>query len=208
MLYFLLFPPQLCFILVFLYLSIIFYAFFTCSFTSHGICINFDNQQIYYLINLYFFVACVGQPKSVLTRYLGTLLGFQNYQLLDFILYCDLFSSMVQLEIKHQLSHNCNNFDDQTSIKILDFQTHTVNIRNSLIHQRKLLMYFLIHLKNACNICRIFMEHSENIPIFNIPGTLFGNIPRNFMGNFLRIFREHIMGMFHEYSTNIYLPGG
>ena len=55
-------------------------------FTSHGICINFDNQQIYYLINLYFFVACVGQPKSVLTRYLGTLLGFQNYELLDFIL--------------------------------------------------------------------------------------------------------------------------
>ena len=207
MLYFLLFPPWLCFILVFLYLPIIFYAFFTCSFTSHGICINFDNQQIYYLINLYFFVACVGQPKSVLTRCLGTLLDFQNYQLLDIILQCDLFSSMVQLKVKHELSHNCN-FDDQTFIKILDFQRPTVHIRNSLIHQIKLLLYFLIHLQNACNISRIFMEHSGSTPIFNIPGTLFGIIPRNFVGTFLRIFREYIMGIFHEYSTNIYLPGG
>ena len=52
------------------------------------------------------------------------------------------------------------------------------------------------------------MEHSENIPIFNIRGTLFGNISRNFIGNFFRIFREYMMGMFHEYSVNIYLPGG
>ena len=52
------------------------------------------------------------------------------------------------------------------------------------------------------------MEQSGNIPIFNIPGTLFGNIPRNFKGNFFRIFWEYIMEMFHEYSTNIYLPGG
>ena len=52
------------------------------------------------------------------------------------------------------------------------------------------------------------MEHSVNSPIFNIPGTLFGNIPRNFIGNFFRIYREYIMGMFYEYSTNIYLPGG
>ena len=52
------------------------------------------------------------------------------------------------------------------------------------------------------------MEQSGNIPIFNIPGTLFGNIPRNFIGNFYRIFWEYIMRMFHEYSTNIYLPGG
>ena len=42
--------------------------------------------------------------------------------------------------------------------------------------------------KNACNIRRIFMEQSENIPIFNIPGTLFQNIPRNFIGNFFRIY--------------------
>ena len=62
------------------------YFMLLCSFLSHGICINFDNQQIYYLINPYFFVACVVQPKSVLTRYLGTLLGFQSYKLLDFIL--------------------------------------------------------------------------------------------------------------------------
>ena len=59
------------------------------------ICIIFDNQQIYYLINLYVFVACVGQPKFVLTRYLRILLGFQNYELLDFILWCDLFSSIL-----------------------------------------------------------------------------------------------------------------
>ena len=55
----------------------------------------FDNQQIYYLINLYFFVACLGQLKSVLTRYLGTLLGFQNYELLDFILQRDLFNRIL-----------------------------------------------------------------------------------------------------------------
>ena len=64
--------------------------FFFCNFTSHGICINFENQQIYNLNNLSFFVACVGEPKSVLTRFLGTLLGFQNYELLDFILQCNL----------------------------------------------------------------------------------------------------------------------
>ena len=51
------------------------------------------------------------------------------------------------------------------------------------------------------------MEQSGNIPIFNIPGTLFGNILRNFMGNFFRIFWEYIMGMFHEYSSNMCLPG-
>ena len=54
-------------------------CFSICNFTSHGICINSDNQQIYYLINIYFFVACVGPPKSVLTKYLGILLGFQNW---------------------------------------------------------------------------------------------------------------------------------
>ena len=52
------------------------------------------------------------------------------------------------------------------------------------------------------------MEYSGNIPIFNIPGTLFRNIPRKFIRNFFRIHREYIIGMFHEYSTNIYLPGG
>ena len=59
-------------------------CFLTCNFTQNSICINFDNQQIYYLINLYFFIACVGQ--SALTRYLRTLLGFRNYGILDFIL--------------------------------------------------------------------------------------------------------------------------
>ena len=52
------------------------------------------------------------------------------------------------------------------------------------------------------------MEHSGNIPIFNIPGGLFVNIPRNFIEKFFQIFSEYIMGMFHEYSTNICLPGG
>ena len=50
------------------------------------------------------------------------------------------------------------------------------------------------------------MEQSGNIPIFNIPGTLFGNISRNFTRNFCRICWEHIMGMFHKYSTNN-IPG-
>ena len=70
-------------------------CFFVCNFTSLHICINFDQQQIYYLTNLYFFVAFVGQPKSVLTRYLGTLFGFEDYELLDFTFWCDLFSCIV-----------------------------------------------------------------------------------------------------------------
>ena len=106
-----------------------------------------------------------------------------------------------------------NNFSQwshayQTSMKILNFQRHSANIRNSLIRQRKLLLHFLIHLKNACNIHRIFMKQSGSIPVFNIPGTLFWNFPRNFIGNFCRIYREYLMGMFHEYSTNMYLPRG
>ena len=43
------------------------------------------------------------------------------------------------------------------------------------------------------------MEHSGNIPIFNILETLFGNIPWDFIGNCFRIFREYVIG--------IYLPG-
>ena len=54
--------------------------------------------------------------------------------------------------------------------------------------------------KNACNIRRILMEQSGNIPVFNIPGILFRNIPRNSIGNFFRIYWEYLMGMFHEYS--------
>ena len=157
--------------------------------------------------NLYFFIAFVGQRKSVLTRYLGTFLGFQNYELLDFILQCDFFSNVVQLKVKHQLLHNrC--LDDQTSMKTLDFQRHTVNIRNSLIHPRKLILFFLIKLKNVYNFCRIFMKHSGNIPIFNIAGTLLGNFPRTYIVSCFRIFREYIMRMLHEYSMNIYLSGG
>ena len=47
-----------------------------CNFASHGVCIDFDNQQMYYLINFYFFVTSVGQPKSVVAWYLGTFLDF------------------------------------------------------------------------------------------------------------------------------------
>ena len=47
------------------------------------------------------------------------------------------------------------------------------------------------------------MEHSGNIPIFNIPGTLFGNISRNFKGNFfsdiLGIYHGNIPLIFYEY---------
>ena len=43
------------------------------------------------------------------------------------------------------------------------------------------------------------MEHSGNIPIFNIPGTLFWNIPRNFIGNFF----EYSKNILLECSTNI-----
>ena len=61
--------------------------------------------------------------------------------------------------------------------------------------------------KNGCNIHSIFMKQSGNIPIYNIPGTLFRNITRNFIGNFFQIYWEYFMGMVHEYSTNICLPG-
>ena len=155
-----------------IYICQLYYILFICNFTPHGICINFGNQHIYYLINLYFFVACAGQPKPLLTRYLGTMSGFQNYKLLDFILLCGLFSSIVQLKVKHQLLHNYS-FDDGTSMKILGFQRDTVNMKNSLIHQRNLPLYFLIHPKNTCNIRRIVMEHSGIIHIINIPGTFF-----------------------------------
>ena len=64
------------------------------------------------------------------------------------------------------------------------------------------LLYFLIHLKSACNIRRILMDQSRNILIFNIPRILFANIPWNLIGNLFRILWEYIIGMFHEYSTN------
>ena len=51
----------------------------------------------------------------------------------------------------------------------------------------------------VCNIRKISVEQSRNIPIFSIPGTLFWNISRNF----LRIFSEHIGNIPRECSTNI-----
>ena len=50
-------------------------CFFLCNFAWHGICI----EHIYYLVNLYFFLACTGHPKSVVTWHLGPLLDFWNY---------------------------------------------------------------------------------------------------------------------------------
>ena len=67
---------------------------------------------------------------------------------------------------------------------------------------------FLDPPKKVWNIRSIFMEQSGNVPIFNIPGTLFPNIPRNFIRNFLRIYWEYLKETFEEYSTNICLPGG
>ena len=84
----------------------------------------------------------------------------------------------------------------QTSIKILDFQRLSENIRKSLIQQRKLLSYFLIHLKKM----------RVTFVAFNITGILFLNIPQNLIRNFIQIYGEYIMGMLHKYSTNIYFP--
>ena len=68
----------------------------------------------------------------------------------------------------------------------------------------KAAIVFLDSQKKAFYIHRISMEQPGNIPIFNIPGTLFWNIPRNFIGNFFpnilgtsqgnvpRILNEHI----------------
>ena len=67
---------------------------------------------------------------------------------------------------------------------------------------------FLDPPKKVCNIRRIFMEQSGNIPIFNILGTLFWNIPWNFTGNSSQIIWECFKRIFHEYPTNMYLPGG
>ena len=48
----------------YLYLPIIFYPFY---YVIYDICIDFDNEQKLYLINLYIFVTCVGEPQSVVT---------------------------------------------------------------------------------------------------------------------------------------------
>ena len=110
-------------------------------------------------INLYFFVAFMGQQKSVLTRYLGTLFGFQNCEFYQ-TLYCRVtYFVALWLKVKHQLLLN-RSFNDQTFMKILDFQRHIVSIKNSFIHQRKLLLYFLSNqdelfcklLKVSCNV--------------------------------------------------------
>ena len=49
---------------------------------------------------------------------------------------------------------------------------------------------------NACNVRRIFIEQSGNIPLFNIPGKIFQNIPHKFIFNFFQIYWEYLKGMF------------
>ena len=71
--------------------------------------------------------------------------------------------------------------------------------QEQLYPTEKTIIVFLDPLKKACNIRRTFMEQPGNIPIFNIPGTLFWNIPRNFIGNFFRIYGN----ISRECSTNI-----
>ena len=44
------------------------------------------------------------------------------------------------------------------------------------------------------------MEQSGNIPVFNIPGTLFWNIPLNFIGNFF----PNILGISHGSVSQIF----
>ena len=66
---------------------------------------------------------------------------------------------------------------------LLDFHENIVFSKTFSVDQEqpysleKTTIVFLDPPKNACNIRRKFMEQSENIPIFNIPGALFRNIP-------------------------------
>ena len=50
------------------------------------------------------------------------------------------------------------------------------------------------------------MEHSGNIPIFNVPGTLFWGYSPEFHRELF--IGKYIRKMFHEYSTKIYLVSG
>ena len=165
------------------------------NFASQGICINFVNQQIYYFITLYFFIVFVGQPKSVLRRYLGPVLGSQNQTLDRSVTY---FVAL-QLKVKHQLLNNCS-FDDCTYMKILGFQRHTVNIKTALSTivfldpPKKFHVTFVICSWNTGRIFlySAFLEHYfGNIPR-NFIGRFFPNIPGIYHGNVPRMFHDHI----------------
>ena len=69
------------------------------------------------------------------------------------------------------------------------------------------LLYFLIHLKNGCNIRRIFMEQSRNILYSIFPEHYLGIFPRISEGTFQNILGIHhwnVPRIFHEqYSRNI-----
>ena len=56
------------------------------SYLSHAISPYLHGKLTNWTGALYLSFCCTGELKSVLVRYLGTLLGFQNYDLLNFIL--------------------------------------------------------------------------------------------------------------------------
>ena len=62
-------------------------------------------------------------------------------------------------------------------------KTHSEYQKQPYPLEKTTIVFFDPSKTNAYNIRRTFMEHSGNIPIFNIPGTFFGNIPRKSIGN-------------------------
>ena len=79
--------------------------------------------------------------------------------------------------------------------------------QEQLYPREKTIIAFLDPPKKECNIRGMFMEQPGNIPIFNIPGTLFRNIPRNFIGNFFQNILRISQGNVARIYINIYLPG-
>ena len=80
--------------------------------------------------------------------------------------------------------------------------------QEQLYPREKTIIAFLDPPKKKCSIRGMFMEQPGNIPIFNIPGTLFWNIPRNFIGDFFRIYWEYLKGMLHKYILTYIYPVG
>ena len=94
-------------------------------------------------------------------------------------------------------------------MKILDFQRHLEYQEQPNLLEKTIIVFLDPHQKMHAK----FVGYSWNIqeipiPIFIIPGALFGNIPRNFIGSIYQIFRKYTMGILHEYFTSIYLPSG
>ena len=66
-------------------------------------------------------------------------------------------------------------------------KTHSEYQEQPYLQEKATIVFF--DLPKKC-ICRTFMEHSENISVFNIVGALYGNIH---MGIFIIL--EHYMGI-------------